>query len=151
MKSLIANTLFIGIALATVGCTATKDEMTKQIDEVKREITTLRAANATLKDRIDMLEAAPKAVKTVSEDGSEEVGAGDRPALEVVHLSPEEAPREANTVVAEPIDDSPPIVIRGDDQGVEEVDAEDSEPKAKSKPRYPKIRYPKARQPKRGN
>lgn len=143
MKSLIAKSLLIGLAVVTVGCSATKDEVTKQIEEVNREITSLRASNAVLKDRLDMLESAPKAERVGSDETHD--ASSDRPNLEVVHLSPEEQPTEAAPVVAAPIDDSPPMVIVGDDKGVEEVDTEASDPKAKQ------VGYPKAQVPnKRG-
>ena len=145
MKSLIVHTLFFGFALATVGCSPTKDVVTKQLDEVKSEMTALRAENAALKDRVDVLEAAPK-TERVGADATEDTGSGDRPTLEVVHLTPQAEPSEAATVVAPPMDDSPPMVIVGDDAGVKEVEPTESDPKAKSqKASASKQRHPQKR------
>lgn len=130
MKSPIAHTLWIALALATVGCSATKDEVTKQLEEVRQEITSLRAANATLKDRLDILEASPAAARVDQVAPSSE--SSDRPSLEVVHLSPEEQPAPATAVVA-PIDDGPAVDIVGDDKGVEQLDpTAPADPKAKT-------------------
>ncbi len=96
---------------------------------MKRELTTLRAEGAVLKDRIDMLDSAPRAERVASEADAEP--SVDRPSLEVVHLTPAKEPEAADdTVVAAPIDDSPPMDIVGDEEGVAEVDP--NEPKAKT-------------------
>lgn len=130
MKTPIAHTLWIAFALATVGCSATKDEVTKQLEEVKQEITSLRAANSTLKDRLDILEASPAAARV--DEAAPSTESTDRPSLEVVHLSPEEAPAPPTAVVA-PIDDRPALDIVGDDTGVEQIDpTAPADPKAKS-------------------
>jgi hypothetical protein len=152
MKSPFALILRVGLTasvatlcLATTACSATKDELTKQIDEVKREMTTLRAENAALKDRLDLLETEPK-TESVAASEPKSQASGDRPKLEVVHLTPEEPPESPPPVIVAPPDDGPPMDIVGDAKGVKEVDPEAAEPKAKvTKWRPAKQRRPQKR------
>ncbi len=145
MKSSIANILFLGFALGTVGCSPTKDVVTKQLEDVKREMTSLRATQAALTDRLDLLETSPKPVAVATD--TESPVSSDRPSLEVVHLSPDEEPSEPPAVVAPPIDDSPPMVIVGDEQGVEQVDTEAAATPQSKKAKAPfrTARYPRKR------
>ena|SRR5688572_5894411 len=133
MKSLFT---IAAVALACSACASNKDELTKQLDDVRREVVALRATSSALQDRLDVLEAG---ATTAAEE--EKPVANDRPSLEVVHLSPaEEAPAEEPIPVAPPpVDDGPPVVLKGDENGVETVE----EPAPATKPKNPWAGIPK--------
>ncbi len=119
----------MGLALCSFGCASSKDEVAKQLEEIKREMTTLRASNAALKDRLDMIESTPSAAHVDGKRPGE--ATGDRPFLEVVHLAPlEEAEADTPVLVAPANDDEPAMDIVGDGTGVKEV-----EPGAKLDPK----------------
>ena len=139
MKSLFTTA---ALALACSACAGNKDELTKQLDDVRREVVALRATSSALQDRLDVLESG---ATTAAEE--EKPVANDRPSLEVVHLSPsdlasaDEAPAEEPIPVAPPpVDDSPPVVLKGDENGVETVE---EAPKAATKPKNPWAGIPK--------
>jgi hypothetical protein len=130
MKFPTIQLTFMALTLTTLGCSASKDEIAKQLEEMKQEVTAIRASNSALRDRLDALEEMPSSTSVGREAAAEE--GNDRPSLEVVHLTPEEDLEPAATVVA-PIDNRPAVDIVGDKNGVNQLDATDaSDPKAKT-------------------
>lgn len=135
--------LFLAVGVA--GCAGGKDETAKQLDELRKEVVALRASYAGLRDQLDSMAETGETPSRSEEggDASTEQPA-DRPSLEVVHLSPEEEPGAAPPPPPAPVDDSPPIVIRGDESGVEEVEPGAGEAKPKApRPGYKQV--PKGR------
>jgi hypothetical protein len=131
MKARLYPMLLLVLAPLAAGCATGKDETAKQLDELKKEVVALRASYAGLRDQLDSMGESAVAAEEKGGDADAEEQPGDRPSLEVVHLSPEEEPGAAPPpVAAAPVDEGPPIVIRGDESGVEQVDAdaEDAKP-----------------------
>ena len=130
-----AIALLIGLGLSSLaGCSATKDEISKELDHLKAEVTEIRAANAALKDRLDAMDRPSSTAKVSDSDDGDDV-TGDRPQLEVVHLSPDSSPEGEAEVetepVAVPVDNRPAVDIVGDRHGVKQL-PEVVAPKAKT-------------------
>lgn len=128
------------VALLT-GCAGGRDAASTQIAELRAEIVKLRAEHAALAERIDNVElgrstlakqpAAPGAPDAVSAPKPE----GDRPAMDVVRLSPSEGDGDADS-------DAPRPLIRAVGPGgvVQERSKDKAAPPAKKpdKPGAPK-------------
>jgi hypothetical protein len=122
------------LALAAGGCSAGTEGFEQNFDDIKRELTQVRASTLALQDRLDGLEEsgrhAPADLAPV--DGEE--SAGDRPNLEVVHLMPE--PREADwqqggPASEEPANDEEPVVIKSDARGVAKIQDPNKKPRGR--------------------
>lgn len=87
------------LLLAAPGCAARADATQKQIGDLERQVSRLRADVAILTDRLDLAsrarqpEAAPRAASEPA-PGAAMVDA-DKPQLAVVTLAPEEPPPQA--------------------------------------------------------
>lgn len=96
----------------SAGCGGERDAMTKQIDELRAEVSRLRASQAALSERLDAVDiqrgtfareapaaqqdAAPAPAITRPADR-------DRPELDVVHLSPSEGDGDADSGAPRPV------------------------------------------------
>jgi hypothetical protein len=135
--SALLRPLTIALALCCAsGCSSQKDEMTKQLESLQKEVNRLRSSNLTIQDRVDALEEdSPSSPSDHASDDGDDGGVDDRPVLEVVRLSPQESLAEPPVVVMTPVGDpnaARPAIV-GDARGVERQDEET--PKAPKKPR----------------
>ena len=140
MKSLVHLRLVtrvgaIALALSTVACASKTDPLKKDIEALQSEVARLRSANLAMQDRLDAIEISGGGAGTSISDGPDD-DPSDRPVLEVVRLTPEEA-TEPEPLIATPETDEPRPVIKGDGAVVEsfadEAKAKEAEAVAEKK------------------
>jgi TolA-binding protein len=104
------------------GCSGGSNAMQKQLDEMKGQVTRLRASNLALQDRLDGLEEQSNTRASREEiEGSQE--ADDRPVLEVVRVAPPAEPAEQEVVAQAPVaDDDRPMIKRNARGEIEVMD-----------------------------
>jgi hypothetical protein len=103
----------LAILALSAGCAGERDATEKQLAELHREVARLRAVEASLTERVGMLEvergasgkSAPAADR-VGSTGAVPPAAGadrDRPELDVVRMSPSEGDGDADTDATRPV------------------------------------------------
>lgn len=93
------------LSALSAGCGAGRDATEKQLAELRAEVTRLRAAQATLSERLDGLEIERGAFAKGAAPAGTGAAESDRPDLAVVRLSPSEDDGDADS-------DGPRPVIR---------------------------------------
>ena len=110
--------LLVTAATLGLGCSSNGDEMKRQLDQMGRELTALRANNIALQDRVEALEGAPRAASL-----GDHADTTARPALQVVRLAPE--PEYEPEVVIDDGRPRPRVIVHGDDARIEEPSLEE--------------------------
>lgn len=107
-------------------CSNGSEQLEKRMGEIKHELTSLKATNLALQDRMEALEE--RALSAGSGEQAEASDApSDRPALEIVRVdaapdpSLDGARESASSVAPAPGDDEPPPMIRRNARGEIEV------------------------------
>ena len=120
----------MALALAAGGCSTGKEVFEQKLNDIKRDLSQVRASNLALQDRIDALEDSGKATEADALEAEAEQ-AGGRPNLEVVHLMPESPAGEMQSGEPdeEPASDEEPTVIRTNARGVAEIQDPNKKPR----------------------
>lgn len=108
------------MALAAIGllcgCHGADEAVKSQLDELRREVARIQEANERLNQRVTSMELAAAAANNSAEP-SRRARSDERPALEVVRLTPDSADGrevEASAPPAEPPDDGTRTVIQAE-------------------------------------
>jgi outer membrane murein-binding lipoprotein Lpp len=107
------------------GCSGGSDAMQKQLDEMKDQVTRLRASNLALQDRVDGLEEQAT-VQAARDEIPGAAEADDRPQLEVVRVVPPSEPEQAALEPSAPVDDHRPMIKRNARGEIEVMDEKDA-------------------------
>jgi len=117
-QRLVTTLLLLTTAAFASGCSGGMEPLEKELKALQSEVNRVRSANLAIQDRLDALEVTALA----EAKSDEEQGDSDRPVLEVVRLTPDDALVDEAPVVASPQTAGPRPVIHGDDGGVEQFD-----------------------------
>ena len=105
------------VACAAVGCSGADTSAERQYKEMRQEIQAIQANNERLNERLTALELASDGPPTKTQQVNHE----ERPSLEVVRLTPGDAPEGLDETVEVPDDQAPPTVIRAEGDRVPTV------------------------------
>jgi hypothetical protein len=103
--------------LALVGCSNGREELTRELNQLQRELARVRASNSALQDRVEALEQR----RERTAEASDEPDKDDRPALEVVRIEPDSAKPSPEEPVSD--EDDRPVIRNGFRGRVEMSDA----------------------------
>ncbi|HZO13088.1 MAG TPA: hypothetical protein VFB62_07510 [Polyangiaceae bacterium] len=98
----------VWVVLVAGGCASGRDELARELTQMKREMAQVRATNLSLQDRLEGLEERQQRSAKNEATPEEE----DRPTLEVVRLEPEGAAPKVEPVEEE-TDEARPVIKTG--------------------------------------